>query len=56
MNNHVGTLKKAAKRTQLKFRYSSLKPNERLRAKMLQRLVHKLIRTYAILHSFSDFQ
>ena len=49
MNNQVGRPKKAAKRTQLKFRHASLKPNERQRAKMLRRIVNRLFQAFAVL-------
>ena len=49
MNNQVGRPKKAAKRTQLKFRYASLKPVERLKARQLRRYAFILLRTYALL-------
>ena len=49
MNNQVGRPKKAAKRTQLKFRYASLKPVERLKATQLRRYAFILLQTYALL-------
>jgi hypothetical protein len=49
MNNQIGQPKKAAKRTQLKFRFSSLTANDRLRAKKYKRLTIVILAMLAMI-------